>query len=123
HLAGREGRQDPGPLMLKRSDEVRYGNRAPRIFTPPLRPLEPRTPETEDCTLGYAVIDFARDFLQMPLLPWQEWFFIHALELRPDGRFRFKTILLLVARQNGKSTISLVLGLFALYVMQWKTVL
>src|SRR5699024_5672379 len=40
-----------------------------------------------------------------------------------DGAFRFKTIVLLVARQNGKSTISLVLGLFALYVLQWSTVL
>lgn len=109
--------------MLKRSEGIRYGNREPRVFTPPLRPLEPRTAETERWTMGYDVIDFARDILEMPLLPWQEWFFIHALELREDGRFRFKTILLLVARQNGKSTISLVLGLFALYVLEWKTVL
>lgn len=109
--------------MLKRSEGVRYGNREPRVFTPPLHPLEPRSPETERWTMGYEVIDFARDILEMPLLPWQDWFFVHALELRTDGRFRFKTILLLVARQNGKSTISLVLGLFALYVLQWKTVL
>lgn len=109
--------------MLKRSEGIRYGNREPRIFTPPLHKLEPRSPETERWTMGYEVIDFARDILEMPLLPWQEWFFVHAMELREDGRFRFKTIVLLVARQNGKSTISLVLGLFALYVLQWKTVL
>ena len=101
----------------------RFGNTEPRIFTPPLHPLEPRSPETERWTLGYDVCDFARDVLQMPTLPWQEWFFVHALELREDGSFRFKTILLLVARQNGKSTISLILGLFALYILRWSTVL
>lgn len=99
------------------------GNTVPRVYTPPLHPLEPRSPETERWTLGYEVCDFARDVLEMPLLPWQIWFMVHALELREDGSFRFKTILLLVARQNGKSTISLVLGLFALYVLQWSTVL
>ena len=101
----------------------RFGNTEPRVFTPPLRPLEPRSEETELWTMGYDVVDFARDVLQMPLYPWQEWFFVHALELLEDGSFRFKTILLLVARQNGKSTISLVLGLFALYVLRWSTVL
>lgn len=104
-------------------DGKRFGNTEPRIFTPPLRPLEPRSAETEQWTLGYDVIDFARDVLQLPLKPWQEWFFVHALELIEDGSFRFKTILLLVARQNGKSTISLVLALFALYIMRWSTVL
>lgn len=101
----------------------RFGNREPRIFTPPLHPLEPRSPEAERWTMGYDVVDFARDVLEMPLLPWQEWFFVHALELLEDGSFRFKTIVLLVARQNGKSTISLVLGLFALYILRWSTVL
>lgn len=109
--------------MLRKVDGVRYGNAVPRVYTPPLHELEPRSPESERWTLGYDVIDFASDVLEMPLLPWQEWFFTHGLELREDGSFRFKTLLLLVARQNGKSTISLVLGLFALYVMQWSTVL
>lgn len=100
------------------------GKREPRVFTPPLQPLEPRLPETEARTLGYAVIDFARDVMMMPLLPWQEWFFVHALELLSGGEgLRFKTVLLLVARQNGKSTISQVLGLFVLYVLEWKLVL
>lgn len=104
-------------------DGKRFGDAAPRVFTPPLHPLEPRSPETERWTLGYDVVDFARDVLQMPLYPWQEWFFVHALELRADGSFRFKTLLLLVARQNGKSTISLVLGLFVLFILRWSTVL
>jgi hypothetical protein len=38
-----------------------------------------------------------------PFDPWQEWVVKHALELMPDGSFRFRIILILVARQNGKS--------------------
>ena len=73
--------------------------------------------------MGFDVIDFARDVLEITLLPWQRVFFIRALELKLDGTLRFRTILLLVARQNGKSTISLVLALYVLYMLRWKTVL
>lgn len=52
----------------------------------------------------------------MDLLPWQRFFLIHALELLPDGSFRFRTVVLLVARQNGKSTLAQVLALFFMYV-------
>lgn len=88
----------------------RYGSEVPRIFTPPLREL---TPET---TLGFAVIDFARLVLGIDLLPWQKWLLIHALELLEDGTFRFRTVVVLVARQNGKSTLAQVLALYFLYV-------
>lgn len=86
------------------------GCETPRIFTPPLRPLTPKT------SAGFALIEFARDVLGMELLPWQQWLAIHALELLPDGTFRFRTVLLLVARQNGKSTFLQVLALYFLYV-------
>jgi hypothetical protein len=52
----------------------------------------------------------------MELYPWQKWFLIHAMELLPDGSFRFRTVVLLVARQNGKSTIAQVMALFFMYV-------
>ncbi|PPG36325.1 terminase [Rathayibacter sp. AY2B5] len=41
------------------------------------------------------------------LLEWQRWLLIHALEILPGpgAVFRFRTVLLLVARQNGKSTL------------------
>jgi hypothetical protein len=87
------------------------GHEVPRVFTPPLREL---TPET---TLGFAVIAFAQLVIGLDLYPWQRWFFIHALELREDGSFRFRTLVLLVARQNGKSLVSQVLALFSLYVL------
>ncbi len=50
-------------------------------------------------------------------LEWQRWLFIHALELLegPGAVFRFRTVLLLVARQNGKSTLLTVLFLWRLF--------
>lgn len=95
-----------------------FGHAEPRIYTPPLRPLEPRSPVTEKRTLGYAVCDFAADVLQIELYPWQKWLLVHALELAPGGQhFRFRNVVVLVARQNGKSTLSQVLSLFFMYVL------
>lgn len=93
------------------------------------------TPET---SLGFEVIEFwdwMRDRLEeldanrtveddtdyLGLLPraleWQKWLLIHAMELLagPGAIFRFRTVLLLVARQNGKSTLLTVLILWRLY--------
>jgi hypothetical protein len=67
------------------------------------------TPET---SLGFEVIEFSRDILGIELLPWQQWLFIHALELKPDESYRFRTILTLVARQNGKTTALNILALW-----------
>lgn len=85
----------------------------PRIWTPPLRRL------TRQTTYGYAVVDFARDVLNMPLDPWQEWAVIHGGELLRDGRPRFRTVLTLVARQAGKTHLLTVLALFWLFVERW----
>jgi hypothetical protein len=75
-----------------------------------LRRLTPKT------SAGFKCIEFSEDVLGIPLYPWQKWFLIHALELLPDGTFRFRTVVLLVARQNGKSTLAQVLALFFMYV-------
>lgn len=108
------------------------GCQTPRIFTPPKREL---TPET---SLGFEVIEFwdwMRDRLEeldakrsldddveyLELLPraleWQRWLLIHALELldEPGCVFRFRTVLLLVARQNGKSVLLTVLILWRMF--------
>lgn len=102
------------------------GSTEPRVFTPPLRELTP------DTSWGYDVAWFAEHILGEPLTEWQQWLAIHALEILPldqalalqedeasrdavrdlyDDRLepwqrgipRFKTILVLVARQNGKT--------------------
>ena len=81
------------------------GIETPRIETPPLRPL---TPETSD---GFAVIEFA-ERLGVELMLWQRYALLHGLELLPDGSYRFSTVLVLVARQSGKTTVAQVLSLW-----------
>jgi hypothetical protein len=100
-----------------RSAPKLYGSETPRVWTPPLRPL---TPET---TLGFECIMFAEDTLGLPLLPWQKWFLKAALELHPtdvgadgDPLFRFRKVVLLVGRQNGKSTVMQALTLWRMFV-------
>lgn len=85
------------------------GRTEPRLFTAPLRPLNRKT------SLGFEVIDFARAIGET-LLPWQEWALIHAMELNRDGSFRFRTVLILVARQNGKSSLARIVTLWRLYI-------
>lgn len=87
------------------------GKTEPRVWTPPLRELTP------DTTLGFEVIEFAEKALGVTLFEWQKWFLIHALELREDGLFRFRTLVLLVGRQNGKTVVSQMLALYFMYVL------
>lgn len=93
------------------------GSPVPRLWTPPLREL---TPET---SYGFDLIDFARDTLATPFDPWQEWLAIHVGELLPDGRPRFRTVLILVARQNGKTTFGEALVLYWLFIERMPLVL
>lgn len=93
------------------AEPKRFGYETPRVFTPPLRRLTPKT------SLGFSAIEFAEDVLQFSLFPWQKWLLIHALEVLPDGSFRFRNVVVLVARQNGKSTLSIVLSLWSMYVL------
>nr|DAN91431.1 MAG TPA: Large Terminase [Caudoviricetes sp.] len=92
------------------------GSTEPRVYTPPLRPVWPRSEETEANTAGYEVVEFANLVLGLELYPWQEWLLAHALELRPDGTFRYRTVVVLVARQNGKSLLAKIVMLWSLYV-------
>lgn len=93
------------------------GREEPRLFTRPLRPL---TPET---TLGFEAVDFAGRVLGLTLLPWQQWWLMHALELRPDGSFRFRTVLTLVARQNGKTHLLKIVSLYFMFMGRARLVL
>jgi hypothetical protein len=84
------------------------GKTTPRLFTPPLRPLTRRTSD------GYDVADFA-EMIGQPLLPWERWAAIHALELNPDGSYRFGIVLIIVARQSGKSHLKRIITLWRMY--------
>lgn len=99
--------------------EVVLGETVPRLFTRPLVEGPPGdcgcgcalTPETSD---GFEFVEFAELVLGVPPDPWQRWLAIHAMELLPDGRPRFRRVLVLVARQNGKTYL---LGALACYWM------
>lgn len=110
--------ENPSPLalngggLLPSPESKVLGLTVPRLWTPPLREL---TPET---SLGFDIIDFAREDLGAPLDPWQEWTVIHGFELLPDGRTRYKKLLVLVARQNGKTHLCVVLTLYWMFVQR-----
>lgn len=106
-------------------DDTFYGSMLPRIFTPPLVAgrgtdcpcgcaLSPAT------SLGFSFIEFVTNFIGAPLYPWQRWLAVHAFEtaLREGRRvFRFRTVLVLVARQNGKTTFAEFKNLWKMYVL------
>ena len=91
------------------------GKTEPRIWTRPLRKL------TKNTSLGFACIEYAKTILGKTLYPWQEWAIIHALEivgdLRTSWSFRFRVVLFLISRQNGKTVLSEVLASFFLNVL------
>lgn len=97
-----------------------FGSTEPRLYTPPLRKLTERT------SLGFAAIAYAKDVLKMELYPWQEWALVHMLEitgdLRTSWRFRYRSILVEVSRQNGKTALSKVIASFFLNVLQVQSV-
>ena len=123
--------------VSKRSGSGRAGSRLrlvgqaePRICTPPLRPL------TRHTTLGFLAIEFAENICGMQLYPWQKVLLKRGLELAPgvtvgnmwdrvqgEPLFRFRTVVVLVSRQNGKSALGQVLSLFFMYVLGAKLVL
>jgi hypothetical protein len=86
----------PSPLL---------GIESPRLWTRPLRPI---TPET---SRGFDVVEYGSR-LGVEFMPWQRFALTHGLEVRTDGTYRFRVVLVLVSRQNGKTTIPKVLTLW-----------
>lgn len=93
---------------------MRLGRTEPRVYTPPLRELTP------DTTLGFEMCDFAES-LGFRLLPWQRWLLVHAFEIigefGGEWELRFRTVLVLIARQNGKTLITTVITLYFMYIL------
>jgi hypothetical protein len=105
----------------KRQITAILGSTFPRIATVPLvtgrrGPCGCGCSLTRRTSYGFAVDDFARDVLNRPLDPWQRYLVIHAGELLLDGRPRFRTVVVFVARQNGKTDVLVTLSLFWLAV-------
>lgn len=101
--------------------EVVVDNVMPRYMTPPLvtgppGPCGCGCALTPDTSYGFAADDFGRDVLLAPLDPWQRLAAIHAGELLPDGRPRFRRVVIVVSRQNGKTHLLVVLTLFWMFL-------
>lgn len=95
------------------------GKTEPRIWTPPLKKL------TKANSLGFAFCEFC-EVLEVELLPWQKWLAIHALETVTEGkqwRFRFRYVLILISRQNGKTFFEVLLNIFFIYGLKSHLVL
>lgn len=95
------------------------GKTEPRIWTPPLAEL------TRENSLGFAFIDFC-DAIGVPLLPWQKWLAVHSLEIVTEGdkwRFRYRYVVILISRQNGKTFFEVLLNIFFLYGLKSHLVL
>ena len=93
------------------------GRTEPRLWTPPLRELTP------DTSVGFDQVRFADEVLRRPLLPWQQFALIHAGELLPDGRPRFRIVLVIVSRQNGKTELPAVLAPYWMFVEKFELIL
>lgn len=96
------------------------GKTTPRIYTKPLEHhCNPLTGEIlPEFTDGPACIAFARTMLGIELFPWQEWLLNHALELTDEGYYRWRIVIVMVARQNGKTTVENVLALWHMYSLE-----
>jgi hypothetical protein len=97
------------------------GRTVPRLYTRPLVTGEPGPcgcgcALSDTTSLGFQAVAFAETVAAVALLPWQRWWLIHALELLPDGTFRYRTIITLVARQQGKTWLLKILALWSMYL-------
>lgn len=87
------------------------GRTPPRLWTPPL--VDELTPDT---TMGFKWERFATEALKRPPYPWQRWLWMHAGELLPDRRPRFRIVLTIVARQQGKTETPAILSSYWQFV-------
>lgn len=95
------------------------GKTEARLFTPPLPHHCDEWGELlEEFTDGPSAIKFAEDILGITLFPWQRWLLNHALEITDGGLYRFRIILVMVARQNGKTTVENILALWHMYALR-----
>jgi hypothetical protein len=119
------------------------GSTLPRLFTPPLasncrgpepdhtlKVTDPLFDVPQECVCGcglnpqtswgFSCIYFLETFWGWTLLPWQKFLYWHALEKRLDGTgFRFKTLVVLVGRQQGKTRWIKGLGLWRLFMNEY----
>lgn len=107
------------------------GSTLPRLWTKPLPGREEGEGCVPDCSCGltrqtsrgWDVIDWVELELELELLPWQKWLLIHSLELdEACAKLRHRKVLVLVARQNGKTTVKGALTLYRMFELNTRYV-
>ncbi len=118
--------------VLEKELTPELGSMTPRVFTPPLEhhctgPALDDNGDLAECPCGCGLNPdtswgfncnyFAENVLHWNLLPYQKWLNIHALE-KDDatGGFRFKILIVLISRQQGKTYWLKQLGLWRLFI-------
>jgi len=100
----------------------RIGSTTPRLHTPPLAQHVDVNAEygiKPEATWGYDCIEFLETIAGWTLMPWQRWLYCRALEKYKDGTgFRFQTVVVMIARQAGKTLWLKGLGLWRLYLSE-----
>jgi hypothetical protein len=104
---------EASPLIL--------GSVTPRLWTAPLvtgppGPCGCGCALTPDTSLGFDWVQFARGSMHREPYEWQRWSAIHGGELLPDGRPRFRYVFIIVARQQGKTEIPVMLSGYWMFV-------
>jgi hypothetical protein len=67
--------------------------------------ISPISHRALDYSRGNAIIAWAREVLGVELLPWQQFLLREGL-VRRAGKYRYRTLLAVVARQNGKTLVT-----------------
>ena len=84
--------------------------------------ISPLSYKSLDYSRGNALINWAREVLGVELLPWQQFLLRESLVLR-DGKYRYRTVLAVVARQNGKTLVTAIRVLGGICLFGEKSVL
>ena len=94
------------PVAKSNEADVIDLDRARSVLVPSLAPVighpTPRisSPLNDLPSRGLEVIDFAKE-LSIELMPWQKFYFEHALKVRPDNRWAHPIVTTVVSRQSG----------------------
>jgi hypothetical protein len=67
--------------------------------------LSPKSCDKYDYSYGNALVNWSREVLGIELMPWQQ-FLLREGCCRHKGRFRYRTVLAVVGRQNGKTLLA-----------------
>lgn len=106
--------------VVEEQQEWMLGSTTPRIFTPPLPEHADDDAEygiKPEATWGPQCCDFLENVLGWKLIEWQRWLYYRALEKRANGTgFRFKFLLVLIGRQQGKTKWGMGLALWRLFM-------